>query len=509
MNATRGPVYRLLLAASLCLTPLALSQEQPAESQPEPAKPEAQPDKPQPPTPASPAPTAPGAKPTTTQPAPAESGVDVPEGRQLFLAASDTIKRAKAITYRVKSYAEGQMLTTYMSRSQADVRMLRSGTGWLVRATGSGSSMSVKDGTEFDVAWMGLHNEWVDHTAKKVIEKNARDSKGGAYQLAPPTKMDEFVEANPYSAEIAAADYLVEAQREKDGVMCDVILVITGRQKMRWMLGAEDHLPRWKERIIEGNAAAGSMITEVSNISVDTNDPPRLTPDTLRVTVPEGYTEDRVPPPPPPPPPGEKPDKGVLAPAPSPAEKSKPEGPPPPPPPPTAPLVQHAQDFDLKDALGQTVTLASLRGNPVVLEFAGTWCLPLREAHPDLEQFAKDYKHLNVKVYMLDVREKSAANAVNDLKQFSFGLLLDADQVARLYNIKKYPTYVVIDRDGNIVKTEAGFKKPDTMNALRDAVNQITADRAASQPKPEDRLSVPPSAALGAPSTSPSPAPPK
>src|SRR5262249_28054502 len=155
-----------------------------------------------------------------------------------------------------------------------------------------------------------------------------------------------------------------------------------------------------------------------------------------------------------------------------------------------------------KDPQGKSVTLASLRGNPVVLEFAGTWCLPLRDAHPELDQFAKDYKHLNVKVCMLDVREKSSANAVNDLKPYSFDLLLDADPVAKLYAIKKYPTYVVIDKDGYIVKTEAGYKKTDTINALRDALNQITADRAASQPqpKPEDKpeAPAPPSTALGA-----------
>jgi thiol-disulfide isomerase/thioredoxin len=360
------------------------------------------------------------------------------------------------------------------------------------------------------MAWLGAHTEWVDHTVKKVFEKGTREVKGPGVQLAPSTKVEELSEANPYSADVAAPDYIIEPQKERDGVMCDVVVAVNGRIKVRWMFGADDHLPRWKERIIENTAAAGSMITEISNISIDTNDPPRMTPDMLRVIVPPGYAEERAAPPPPPAPAPEKAKPAAPGPTLAPAEGPKPAAAAPEPAPavPAPPQVRVAPDFELKDAKGKSVTLASLKGSAVILEFAGTWCLPLRDAHPELDALAKDYKHLPVKVYMLDVREKSSTNAIDDTKAFAFDLLLNADPVARLYNIRKYPTYVVIDLEGNIARTEAGYKKPETMNSLREAVNQIMDRRAGHTPAAaSDGKPASPSDAAPAPAASAAPAP--
>jgi len=157
----------LAIACLSLLTPLVVAQETPPatapvpETQPdqpkptpEPTKPDPQPD-PQPspppvkPDPVNPAPANPGPinpapvkpdapkvapQPAVATPAPApETGADVPEGRQLFLAAADIIKKAHAITFRCKTYGVGPMLATYTAKTQADVRLLRTPTGWLYR----------------------------------------------------------------------------------------------------------------------------------------------------------------------------------------------------------------------------------------------------------------------------------------------------------------------------------------------------------------------------------------
>ncbi len=524
-------LVQVAIACLLLLTPVMVAQETPPapapETQPEQPKPAPEPTQPDSTKP-DPQPVKPDAAPAnpapaksdqpkvaTPQPAVAtpvpETPGDVPEGRQLFMAAADIIKKSQAITFRCKTYGIGPMLAMYTAKTQADVRLLRTPSGWLCRATGSGGSFSIKDGSEFDMAWLGAHNEWVDHDNKKVFEKNAADTKGPAVQLAPSTKVEEFTETSPFSAAIAAPDYVIEAQKEQGGVKCDVILTINGRIKVRWMLGAEDHLPRWKERIIEGNSAAGSMITEISNIAVDTANPPRMTPEMLRVTVPEGYTEERVPPPPPPAAPVEKTPAAPVpttTPAVNPAEAT-PTGPVGPPAP-VAPVARNAPDFQLKDSKGATVSLASLKGNAVVLEFAGTWCLPLREAHPELEALTKDYAHHPVKVYMLDVREKSSDNAIDDFTKgaFTFGLLLNADAVARLYEIKTYPSYAVIDKDGMLKQVVGNYAKYDTMNTVREALEAITGGP--SVPKPENPNPAPKpedAAATPAPAPAPLPAP--
>jgi thiol-disulfide isomerase/thioredoxin len=183
------------------------------------------------------------------------------------------------------------------------------------------------------------------------------------------------------------------------------------------------------------------------------------------------------------------------------------------PPAPVAPAVRKAPDFELKDPKGAAVSLASLKGNVVVLEFAGTWCLPLRDAHPELEALTKDYAHHPVKVYMLDVREKSSANAIDDLSKggFTFGLLLDADPVARLYDIKTYPSYAIVDKEGTLKEVVGNYAKYDTMNSVRDAIESATGgppvpkpENPNPAPKPDESAVTPaPAPATPAPAKSP------
>jgi thiol-disulfide isomerase/thioredoxin len=402
------------------------------------------------------------------------------DGRAIFEAAAAAVKRAQSITYRAKYYSTGGM-ATMMPSSEADVRMLRSGRGtWLVRTMGTGKTRT-NPNVEFDVAYMGSTNEWVDHAQQKVLEKLPRDSKGEAFTIGNGTRLDELVDAIPFKNELAAnTEYTLEPREEVGGVLCDVVSVQKGRATARWSIGVEDHLPRRRESIVSATAMSGSMILELSDVRADESSPPRMPQEMVRVAVPAGYTEERVAPPTAPVPPKQpvaaqpEPPKGVptedyQVPAPAPVE-------------PPPPQVLTAPEFSLKTPAGDTVTLSSLRGKIVVLEFAGSWCIPLRDAHPELEDLAQRYKSKDVVVYLVNVREKSASNMVSDLSRgsFTFGLLLNGDATAAAYNIKRYPSYCVIDKDGLLKLTEAGFVKGQTMAAVGNAIEAALGNPLAS-----------------------------
>jgi thiol-disulfide isomerase/thioredoxin len=398
--------------------------------------------------------------------APAES-----PGRAIFEQARGAIQRAQAITYHGKYYSTGTMATYTGTVTEGDLRLMRSprGTKWLARAIGTASSKSVPQ-FEFDVSWRDVTNEWIDHKEKKVLEKPQMQSKGSAYSMASNIRLDDLLDPNPFKNELAAAAvYEVEAPVEFDGVTCDSVLVQSGRIKVRWLIGQQDHLPRKREAILSAAAASGTMVLELHEIKTDENKPPRMTEEMLRVAVPEGYTEDRPPPPPvapvapavPDAPKGEVPSKGDVVPAPAPAVVEPP-----------VPTVQRVPDFELTSTTGEKVSAASLRGKVAVLEFGGSWCLPLREAHPELQVMTEALKERGVAVYHVNVREKDPAANIERMVRdgkYTFGVLLKGDEVAKAFGIKRYPTYCVIDREGMIAATEAGFTKNTTLVAVRQA----------------------------------------
>jgi len=68
-----------------------------------------------------------------------------------------------------------------------------------------------------------------------------------------------------------------------------------------------------------------------------------------------------------------------------------------------------APDFRLKDMSGKDVTLSSLKGKVVVLDFWATWCVPCHENFPAVQKVVDHYKNdQNVVFLFIDTREKSA-----------------------------------------------------------------------------------------------------
>jgi cytochrome c biogenesis protein CcmG/thiol:disulfide interchange protein DsbE len=127
----------------------------------------------------------------------------------------------------------------------------------------------------------------------------------------------------------------------------------------------------------------------------------------------------------------------------------------------SAPVVgSPAPDFALKTPDGQAVSLGSLRGHPVLLNFWATWCGPCKQEIPFLQDVATDPARLAGGLEMVAVNAKETAQTVRDFQETSgmtYRVLLDPKgQVANLYNIKGIPTTYFIDKDGIIRYVKVG-----------------------------------------------------
>lgn len=137
-----------------------------------------------------------------------------------------------------------------------------------------------------------------------------------------------------------------------------------------------------------------------------------------------------------------------------------------PPNPSDALLNSEAPGFTLKDFAGADISLATQKGNVVVLDFWATWCPPCVVSLPELDTFAKSAGN-NVKVFAVNLQEdqQTAQKFMKD-QQLSLNVLLDTDgAVAMSYKVQTIPSTIVIGKDGKVAATFLGAGQQEQIEA--------------------------------------------
>lgn len=123
--------------------------------------------------------------------------------------------------------------------------------------------------------------------------------------------------------------------------------------------------------------------------------------------------------------------------------------------PPVDPTIGNlAPEFTLTTLDGQTVSLAELRGKPVVLNYWVTWCVPCREEMPSIEAIQNEYIDQGLVVLSVNGTKQDSLGDVKELVQelgISFPVLLDEkESVYNSYRVLFMPTSFFIDSRGVI-----------------------------------------------------------
>lgn len=110
-----------------------------------------------------------------------------------------------------------------------------------------------------------------------------------------------------------------------------------------------------------------------------------------------------------------------------------------------------APDFTLTNLDGQVVQLSDYRGQPIMLNFWGTFCEPCVTEMPLFQEYYERYydEGLVVLGVNLDEPPVTVRRFVNKL-ELSFPILLDKTVVSRQYGVRQYPTTFFINRDNVI-----------------------------------------------------------
>jgi thiol-disulfide isomerase/thioredoxin len=139
-------------------------------------------------------------------------------------------------------------------------------------------------------------------------------------------------------------------------------------------------------------------------------------------------------------------------------------------------LGDAAPDFNLTSLDGNQVSLASLKGEVVLLDFGATWCRPCKAAMPTIQKLHEAYKDKGVVILGVNTWEKNADAAKDYMarNKFTYGRLLNGDDLAKAYGVTGIPTLVIIGKDGKVAMADMGLSD-DTGASLRKVIDAALA----------------------------------
>ena len=117
-----------------------------------------------------------------------------------------------------------------------------------------------------------------------------------------------------------------------------------------------------------------------------------------------------------------------------------------------------APEFELDRLGGGEVSLASLRGQPVVLDFWATWCAPCIESVPVLNAFQEAQRAAGVAVFgiSIDVEGEEVVGPWVAKYDVRYPVLLAQPDLAQRYGALGLPATFFIAPDGTIIERHMG-----------------------------------------------------
>jgi peroxiredoxin len=119
------------------------------------------------------------------------------------------------------------------------------------------------------------------------------------------------------------------------------------------------------------------------------------------------------------------------------------------------------KDFTLSDAEGKPVTLASLKGNVVILSFWASWCSPCITELPTFADLENKFQSRGLRIVPINIDEgdegKTFAKEFWSRKKFPFPSYFDSTKnVAQQFEVEMLPSNFVLDRHGRLVFSSFG-----------------------------------------------------
>lgn len=137
------------------------------------------------------------------------------------------------------------------------------------------------------------------------------------------------------------------------------------------------------------------------------------------------------------------------------------------------PVGSAAPEITQASPSGQMISLSSLRGKVVLIDFWASWCGPCRQENPRIVALHQKYKSAGFTVFGVSLDDNADAwkqaivadglnwTQVSDLKKWK-------NEAAKAYGVSAIPFSVLIDRNGNIIAK--GIHGPELEEKIKEAL---------------------------------------
>lgn len=127
---------------------------------------------------------------------------------------------------------------------------------------------------------------------------------------------------------------------------------------------------------------------------------------------------------------------------------------------------------DLKLNNYETVKLTDLKGKVVLLDFWYRGCLPCLKATPDLMKLQEEFKNDLVIIGINDRDDKEDVTDYYAYKKNTFyaSTYKTSNHISNNLKITAFPTFIIINQKGEIVKTEVGFDKSSIRKTIKNLI---------------------------------------
>lgn len=119
---------------------------------------------------------------------------------------------------------------------------------------------------------------------------------------------------------------------------------------------------------------------------------------------------------------------------------------------------EKAFDFIVTDLKGNTIKLSEQKGKVVVLNFWFTKCGPCVLEMPTLNALVEEYKDKDVVFLAITFNKKGVVENFLDETNFNYTIAANANDVITMYGVQSYPTSIIINKKGEIVLKEIGYR---------------------------------------------------